>query len=151
MKELLFSVFSVCLFSSAVSYLCPDGKGSLIRLIRTVCSVCVCACLISPIASVIGNAPELSVKTPSFSPSEAAGEAVAEAVCRSIEDELEIRLQRDFGILHPRLTLTVDAADPTAVVIASGVLSGGGANLEQGAEHVSSLLGCPIAVEEDHE
>jgi hypothetical protein len=148
MKEILFSVLTVCLFSSAVTYLCPDGRGSLLRMIRAVCSVCVCAALISPAVELMGKAPRVELVLPESEQGTKGGNAVAEAVCQRIEEELEERLTRDFGIIAPSLSLSVDSSDVSALKIIGGELAGKGARLNEGAEYVSILLDCGISVKE---
>ena len=51
-----------------------------------------------------------------------------------------------FAIEAPTLTLTLDGADPTAVVIQSGHLRGIG-EVAEAAVYLAALLRCPITAE----
>ena len=145
MRELLFSVMSVSLFSSVVTYLCPSGP--ILKLVKGACAICVCAALLSPFSVLFGGNADISLPD-SSKPEGVRGEAVAEAVCIRVERELEYVLASDFGIISPTVSLVMDFSDGSTIKITEAQLSGRGQGLKEGAEYLNKLLDCPVTVKE---
>lgn len=146
MKDLLLSVMTVSLCAGGIQLLAPEGK--LKKQMAFVTALVLCAALFTPVMKQMGKEITLELSLPAVSPV-GSGEAeaailrmTAEALCRELEAEVAYR----FAIEAPTLTLTLDGADPTAVVIQSGHLRGIG-EVAEAAVYLAALLRCPITAE----
>ncbi len=146
METLLISVMTVSLAGGAVHLIAPEGK--LRKPITFTVSLVICAVLLSPVLSLLGQEIDFSMSLPEITiPNEEdAGNTLlsltAETICRDLEREVAYR----YGIKEPRLTLTLDGSDPEAVVMVSGRLTGRGEG-DMAAAYLSDLLRCPVTFE----
>lgn len=150
MKDLLFSVMAVSLFSAAVHILAPEGKGGLAKTIRFAAALAVCAALMSPMLSVLGKElMNFSLSLPAISDIDTASaeEAILSIGTESLCRELEARAVSRFALEEAHLSLTLDSSDVSSVRILGGVLRGRG-ELKEAATYLGELLGCEIQTEE---
>ena len=149
MRELLFSVMCICISASAISFLCPEGKGALKKQVVFACSLAICAAVISPLISVISreNLIALDVTAPDVIPEDRAKDEIIRLATENICNEMEKAVIERFGIVSPSLTLETDSSDPENVRLLRGHLSGEG-RLSEAAEYIGKELGCKIEYEE---
>ncbi len=147
MKSLLLSVMTVSLCGGAVGLLAPEDRdGSLKKQIRFVTALILCAVLFSPLLSVFGRTPSLTLPDTAFpTPAEdAAAPAILALAADTLCRELERYTAESLGVSRPSLVLTLDDSDLTAVRITGGTLTADGDPPEAAAAVLSELLGCPI-------
>ena len=150
MKDLLFSIMAVSLFSAAVHILAPDGKGGMAKPIRFAAALAVCAALMSPMLSVLDKGlTDIPPSLPAISDIDAvtAKEAVLSIGVESLCRELEVMITARFDLEEAGLSLTLDSSDFSAVGVLGGVLRGRG-ELKEAAAYLGELLGCEIETEE---
>lgn len=149
MKEILFSIMSVCICAAAIGMLAPEGKGGLRKQVTFVCSLMVCIAVISPLISVISREHLISIdlKSPEVTAEDLARNEIIRIATENICAEMEMIAEEKFGISSPSLALTVDCTDPTRILLTSGVLRGKG-DLAEAAEYIGKELGIEIGYEE---
>lgn len=145
MKDILFSICTVCLFSSVITYLCPSGEVK--KQIKFVCSLIICAVILSPVISMLKsqNNINFSISSQSDKTTSEAQEAIIAQAINNICDGFEQKVASLYGIKDAELILNVDKSDYTNIVIISGTLSGEG-DINEAAIYVSRELMCEIKV-----
>ncbi len=143
MKDLLLAIASTSLVAGGICLLAPEGR--LKRQTVFLTSLVLCLALLAPLRQLLGRDPFEGMALPIL-PSEIGGEAqeafvamTGEALCRAWEEALGER----FALEGHRLSLTLDAGDPSAVTVVSGTLTGRG-EVDKAAAYLSERLGCPV-------
>ncbi len=149
MKEILFSIMSVCISASAIGILAPEGKGALKKQVTFACSLAVCVAVMSPLISIISkeNFITVDLENPDVTAENLAKDEIIRIASENICTEMERIAEERFGIVSPSLTLNIDSSDPEAIRLISGHLSGEG-RLAEAAEYIGKELGCEIGYEE---
>ena len=146
MKDLLFSVMAVSLFSGGILMLAPEG--GLKKQIAFLSSLVLCLALFAPLFKLMGQEISLDLSLPDIpaqgedDESNAVLAAAVDRICRELEEDVLERFSLDDALL----SLTYDESDPSAVTFIAGVLRGRG-QVEQAAAYLKELLGCPITAE----
>lgn len=145
MKDLLFSICTVSLFSSVITYLTPNGEAK--KQMKFICSLIICAVILSPLIGIIKSQSNIDVSLPSQSDSTTNNvqeKIIAEAI-NNICDGYEQKIASLYGIKDAELIINVDTSDYTSIVIKNGTLSGEG-NVNEAATYLSRELMCEIEI-----
>lgn len=145
MKELLFSLCAISLFSSAIAFLCPNGNEGTGKTLKLLFSLCICAYLIFPAVRLIKNDVRFSLSLPDIN-EDASGsslDAMIDGTIETICSEMENYVSSYYGIIDPKLTLKIDKSNVTQIRIIEGHLKGEG-RLNEAADYISSVLACKI-------
>lgn len=146
MKDILFSLCTVSLFSSFIMYLTPSGQ--IKKSLSLICSLVICLFLITPTVAILKEGFDFEISLPESTPNEEnnAGIIIAENTLRTIERSLENEISEKYEMTQPKLTLKADCTDLSNIIIVSGTLSGSGKG-EEAAEYLSKYLKCDITYE----
>ena len=149
MKELLFSFCTVSLFSSAVGFLCPKGNEGMMKTLRLLLSLCVCASLIFPMIRLLKDEIEIPALLPEAEEDlkNDGLSVMIDGMIDSLCSELEDYVSSNYDVKDPSLTLEIDRSDPSKIKIVKGHLKGSG-ELEEASSYISGVLLCKITYEE---
>ena len=150
MKELLFSLSTVCLFSSAITFLCPSGQGGIGKALRMLCSLCICACLTLPTLDMLKSVPKAAIDLPSDAKKveNTAKNAIIDGAVEQIRADMESYVSTFYGLQSPKLVLTVDKSDISHIRITGGHLQGEG-RISEAANYISAALMCKITYDKE--
>ena len=151
LKNFLFALMTVSIAAGAVNMMAPEGRqGSLKKQICFASAIAMCAALLTPLCLLIKNGiGEIELIFPEVSTSEDK-EAEEEVIRRTAEilcGELEYEVKKRFEIENPSITLFLDSSDRSAIEITGAHLSGSG-SLNEAADYIAGILGCPVTSEE---